>query len=77
MKKYPEKKEEMIKVMQLRPAKLKDNPIARARVVINLKEQFGFVPALMFIDKVYGKHDTIVISAVLPKEMDENENTAS
>lgn len=71
MKKETIKKEDMMKVYQLRPPKLKDNPRNRSRIVINFKEHFGFVPELLFIDKEYGRHDTLIISAVLPKEMEE------
>lgn len=62
---------QLMKVMQLRPPKMKDRPVNRSRVVINCREHFGFLPELLFIDKVFGKHDTYIISAVVPKEMEE------
>ena len=64
----PENKQ-LMKVMQLRPPKMKDRPVNRSRTVINCREHFGFLPELLFIDKVFGKHDTYIISAVVPKEM--------
>lgn len=66
-----EEKKNMMKVMQLHPPKLKDMPRHRSRVVINCREQFGFLPELIFIDKVYGKSSTIIISGVVPKEMED------
>lgn len=62
---------EMMKVMQLRPPKLKDYPVSKSRIVINCREQFGFLPELIFIDKVHGSHGHLIISAVVPKEMEE------
>ena len=58
--------------MQLRPPKLKDTK-ARSRVIMNLKEVFGFMPEIMIIDKVPNENNKIIISAVLPKELAERE----
>ena len=68
-KKEKQNKEPMFRVKQLRPPKLKDVPEHRSRVVMNLRDQFGFMPEIMIIDKVKGSSGRIIISAVLPKEM--------
>ena len=63
------KPEEKIQVQQWIPPKLKDNPPDRSRLHMNLKELFGFIPELMYIDKVKGVHGRLIISAVLPEEL--------
>lgn len=67
------KKEDMMQVMQIRPPKLKDKPRNRSRIVLNMKETFGFIPTLLFIDKARGTANKLIISAVLPPEMVEKE----
>ena len=62
-------KEPMMKVQQLRPPKLKDMPRNRSRITLPLKQVFGFIPEIIFIDKVRGTANKLIISAVLPKEM--------
>jgi len=64
-----EKPEPMFRVQQLRPPKLKDNPPNRSRIALHLKDQFGFMPEILIIDKVRGESNKLIISAVLPKEM--------
>lgn len=65
-KKKDTNKDEMLPVMQFRPPKLKDMPRERSRVRIDCKEQFGFLPEVIIIDKEYGKNNRIIISAVVP-----------
>jgi hypothetical protein len=59
-----------IAVRQLPPMKLKDSN-NKNRIVINLKDVFGFLPEIMIIDKVIGKNSTIQIAAVIPQEKHE------
>ena len=68
-KKQEPKKEEMMKVQQIRPPKLKDKPRNRSRITLPLKQTFGFIPEIIFIDKQIGTANKLIISAVLPKEM--------
>ncbi len=68
-KKQEPEKEKMMKVQQLRPPKLKDKPRNRSRITLPLKEVFGFIPEIIFIDKQIGTANKLIISAVLPKEM--------
>jgi hypothetical protein len=68
----PKKKEKKMQVMQLRPPKFKDKG-NRSRVIINLKNAFGFIPEIMIIDKVPDENNKIIISAVLPPEMAERD----
>lgn len=58
------KKQVMVK--QIAPMKLKDS-LARNRIVMNLKDVFGFLPEIMIIDKVLGRTNTIQIAAVIPE----------
>lgn len=62
------KKEDMLQVMQLLPPKLKDDPPHKSRIKIDCQKQFGFLPEVIIIDKVHGRNNRIMVSAVVPKE---------
>lgn len=53
--------------MSLKEFKFKDKA-GRDRLVIKTEEVFGFLPKIIVIDKVHGKSNTIVISAIVPDE---------
>ena len=66
--KKSKKENEMVEVMQLHPPKLKDSPLERSRITIYCEEQFGFLPEIIFIDKVKGSSNRITVSAAVPEE---------
>lgn len=68
MKKYP-----MMKVQSTPPIKLKDKA-GRGGVKFNLLRDFGFVPVEIVIQKVAGRNNTIVVSAVVPEGVLQKEN---
>lgn len=67
---------ELLKVQQLRPPRMKDKP-NRSRLVLHLKEVFGFIPETIIIDKVPNVSNQIVISAVVPETLAEREKDGS
>ena len=50
------------------PIKLKDRP-NRDRIVLKLMDIWKFRPETMIINKVHGKNNTIIISAIVPEEV--------
>lgn len=67
-----EKKEEKVEDKGLRikstPAfKLKDRPTRRF-VFIKMKQQFGFIPETIIIEKVTNSNNTLIVRAVLTEE---------
>lgn len=56
-----------VRVKTTQPFKLKDKE-RRRFVVIKLKEQFGFTPESIIIEKVQGHHNTMVVRAVMTEE---------
>jgi hypothetical protein len=59
--------EKGVRVKTTQPFKLKDKD-GRRFVVIKLKEQFGFTPESIIIEKVQGHHNTLVVRAVMTEE---------
>lgn len=60
---------EKLRVMELPPIKLKDKD-RRNRVVLRLKDIFGFLPEILVIDKVIGENNVIRVSAIDPEYTD-------
>ena len=60
-----------IAVKQLPPIKLKDK-MGRNRIVLKMKEVFGFIPETLVIDKIRGENNKILISAVEEKNNGKN-----
>lgn len=60
---------EKLRVMELPPIKLKDKD-RRNRVVLRLKDIFGFLPEILVIDKVIGENNVIRVSAIDPAYTD-------
>jgi len=63
-----EKEKTELLVIPTPPFKLKDRPANRIMMPINLERQFGFKPETIIIEKVYGRHDTIIVKAVLTED---------
>ena len=59
-------------VLSLEPFKLKDKA-GRGGVIYDLESTFGFLPKQIGIQKVQGKHDTYILSAVLTPEQIEKD----
>jgi hypothetical protein len=55
-----------VPVKQLAPIKMKDKA-GRNRLVLNMKDVFGFIPEILIIDKIIGGQNTIQIAAVIPE----------
>lgn len=62
-----------IRVKTTQPFKLKDKE-RRRFVVIKLKDQFGFIPETIIVEKVVGSHDTMVVRAVMTEDAIAEEN---
>jgi len=67
------KKNTEVRVKNTPPFKLKDKN-GRFYKAIHLKNQFGFVPEVIIVEKVKDKHDTIIVRAVMTPESTEKEN---
>lgn len=63
-----QEKEPMITVQCTKPIKLKDK-INRGGFKMNLKRDFKFVPEEIIIQKVWGRSNTIVVSAIVPERV--------
>lgn len=48
--------------------RFKDKP-GRGGIQLNFIESFGFFPEVLIIQKVQGKNNTIVVSAVIPEKI--------
>lgn len=59
--------EEKIRVRSLPPIKFKDRP-GRGAIKLDLIRFFGFVPEEIIFQKIRGKNNKFIISAVLTKE---------
>ena len=68
------KKEPEIRVRSTPEFKLKDRPPKRRAQPINLKNQFGFIPEVIIIEKVWGKNNRMIVRAVLTPEELEKED---
>lgn len=53
--------------------KLKDRPANKRAVYIDLPQAFGFFPRTLYIEKVEGKNNQIMIAAVVSPEQQEME----
>lgn len=60
-----------IPIRSMQPVKFKDKP-TRGGIKINLKGTFGFVPEEILVQKVHGKSNTVVISAIIPEKVKKN-----
>lgn len=63
-----QKKPPMLKAQSTKPIKLKDS-LGRGGIKFNLIETFGFTPEELVIQKVNGRNNTIIISAVVPQRV--------
>ena len=68
------KKEPEIRVRSTPEFKLKDRPPKRRAQPIKLKNQFGFIPEVIIIEKVWGKNNRMIVRAVLTPEEIEKED---
>lgn len=55
----------MVQVRQTKEIKFKDKA-GRSRIQMDFKQAFGFIPDQIIIEKVQGRNNCIVISAVIP-----------
>lgn len=56
-----------IRVRSLEPIKFKERS-GRSRVIIDLKQAFGFLPEIIVLDKVHGTNNKIQLHAQLTDE---------
>lgn len=56
-----------IKLRSSLPFKLRDRNDRNIKI-FDMKMEFGFVPEAVVISKLHGHNNTIILSAVLPKE---------
>jgi len=68
-----EEKSKGPRVRSTKPFKLKDRPVNRQYVTINLKGVFGFVPETLIINKVPGSNNKFSVLAVLTPEEEKKE----
>lgn len=68
------KKPPMLEAKSTPPFKLKDQP-GRGGVEFNLLEVFGFIPEKIVIQKVQGRNNWLVVSAIMTeKELEKEEH---
>lgn len=68
MVKEAKRKQPDIRVKSTPPFKLKDKTPRRRWQAINLKKQFGFIPEVIIIEKVWGRNNALIVRAVLTPE---------
>jgi hypothetical protein len=61
------KEDQGLRVRNTPPFKLKDR-VGRNYQAINLFKQFGFLPAVIIIEKVFGRNNIVIVRAVLTAE---------
>lgn len=66
-KKIENKPKPLLEARSTKPIKLKDRP-GRRSIKFNLKDLFGFIPEELIWEKVQGKNNTFVVSALLTKK---------
>jgi hypothetical protein len=70
-----QKKLPMLQVKSTKEIKLRDK-MGRGGLQLDLREVFGFLPTQIVIQKVYGRNNVIVVSAILTEEELEKEKNA-
>lgn len=56
-----------VQVKTTNPIKLKDRDGKRG-IRIDFLRDFGFIPEVLYVEKVYGQNNAIVFSATVPEE---------
>ena len=67
MPKIVKNKGNKIKTLQIMTPKFKDKE-GRSRLLINMKDVFGFLPEILILDKVQGVSNQFKLSAVVPEQ---------